>query len=561
MSDERRDTFGQFKRFFAPPVYEGDKDKTRAAALLNTVLLSLFALGSLLTLITALLSVGDPTILGRLAIGVATATLSLVMWFIARRGYVRAASIAIVSVLLVNATLAISSDGSIRSPLGSVYVLCILIAGLLIGTRAAVIFAALSLLALLGLHFAETWGLLNSSPKSSSELTDWATYAAVFSVSTIILGLATRRIKAALRRALQNEGALAESNRLLEANRTALRERNEMLRTTVQQYDDYMVQVGRGDLSGRLPLNGNGHRSNDPMIALGRRLNETVASLHGMIVQTRETADDLGSAAAAILAATTQQAFGTGEQSAAISETTTTVDEVRAIAEQSVTRAKVVAQAARRTLEVSQVGQQSVQETIQSMAQIKVRVEGIAENILALSEQTQQIGEIISTVNDIASQSNMLALNASVEAARAGEHGKGFSVVAVEVRNLAEQSRQATAQVKAILSDIQRATNATVMATEEGIKGVDAGVDLASQAQDAIEQLSGVIDESAQAAMQMVAGGQQQASGIEQISVAMGNINQATVQSLASTRQAEKAAQDLNGLARSLREVVGRYQV
>jgi methyl-accepting chemotaxis protein len=274
---------------------------------------------------------------------------------------------------------------------------------------------------------------------------------------------------------------------------------------------------------------------------------------------TQQTVQELSSTASEILAVTTQQASGANEQSAAISQTTTTVDELKTIAEQSVSRAQEVAGASRRTVEVSRAGQRSVQETIGSMGQIKVRVEGIAENILALAEQTQQIGEIISTVNDIAAQSNILALNASVEAARAGEYGKGFAVVAVEVRNLAEQSQQATAQVRAILSDIQKATNATVMATEEGTKRVDEGVQLAAQAQEAIEQLAGVIDESAQAAAQMVAGGRQQSAGVEQVALAMQNINQATVQSLASTRQAEKAARELNDLARSLTEIVEQY--
>jgi methyl-accepting chemotaxis protein len=188
-------------------------------------------------------------------------------------------------------------------------------------------------------------------------------------------------------------------------------------------------------------------------------------------------------------------------------------------------------------------------------------VEGIAENILALSSQAQQIGEIIATVNGIAAQSNMLALNASVEAARAGEHGKGFAVVAAEVRNLAEQSKQATAQVRAILSDIQNGINATVMATEEGTKVVDQGLELAGQTGAVIEQLGSTINQAAQSAMQMRAGGQQQATGVEQIALAMQNINQATAQSLASTRQAEKAAQDLNDLARSLAEIVEQYQL
>jgi methyl-accepting chemotaxis protein len=337
-------------------------------------------------------------------------------------------------------------------------------------------------------------------------------------------------------------------------------EQREYLETTIKEYVEYMEAVGQGDLTLRMDLDGNGEQ-NDMLDVLGHTLNRTTATVQDMIRQIHDAATNLNSSAAKILAATTQQASGASEQSAAISQTTTTVDELKTIAEQSVTRAQDVAGASQRTVEVSHAGQRSVGEIIKSMREIKVGVEGIAENILALSEQTQQIGDIIATVNDIASQSNILALNASVEAARAGEYGKGFAVVAVEVRNLAEQSQQATAQVRTILSDIQKATNATVMATEEGTKGVDAGVHLTEQAGDAIAQLAAVIQESAQAAAQMVAGGRQQSTGVEQVALAMQNINQTTVQSLASTRQAEKAARELNELARSLTEIVEQYRL
>lgn len=283
-------------------------------------------------------------------------------------------------------------------------------------------------------------------------------------------------------------------------------------------------------------------------------------SLREMLTSISNAATNLSSAAAEILAATTQQASGASEQSAAISQTTTTVEEVKTSAEQAAMRAQDVATASQRTVEVARSGQSSVQATIESMSMIKERVEGISENLLALSDQTQQIGEIIATVNEIASQSNMLALNASVEAARAGEHGKGFAVVATEVRSLAEQSRQATDQIKAILSEIQKATNSTVMATEEGVKGVDRGVQLSMQSREAIEQLAAVINESAQVAAQVVASGQQQQTGIDQISLAMQNINQVTLQSLASTRQAEKSAQGLNDLARQLSEILAQYR-
>jgi methyl-accepting chemotaxis protein len=279
-----------------------------------------------------------------------------------------------------------------------------------------------------------------------------------------------------------------------------------------------------------------------------------------LLQETQQTVHELSTAAAEMLAVATQQMSGANEQSAAISQTTTTVEEVRAISEQAVARAQEVVDASQRTVQTSRAGQKAVRQNISEMAHIKERVESIAENILALSEQTQQIGEIIATVSDIAVQSNMLALNASVEAARAGEHGKGFAVVAAEVRNLAQQSRHATAQVKAILSDIQSGIDTTVMATEEGTKVVDSGVRLVAETQAVIEQLTNVIDESAQAAMQLVAGGQQQASGVAQIAVAMQSINQATQQSLASAHQVERTAQDLNELSLGLTETVEQYQ-
>ena len=363
-------------------------------------------------------------------------------------------------------------------------------------------------------------------------------------------------------------GILATTfNQMVERLRQMLeteRQQRERLQTTIARYMAFVAKGATGNLSERLTIEDDGNSDSgemDPLIALGHSLNETAAALQRMISQIREEAGNLSAASVEILAATTQQASGSSEQSAAISETTTTVEEVKAIAEQAVARAQEVANAAQRTMSVSQSGREAVHNSIESMAQIKARVEGIAENILALSEQTQQIGEITATVSDIAAQSNMLALNASVEAARAGEHGKGFAVVAAEVRNLAEQSRQATIQVKAILSDIQNGINATVIATEEGTKVVEDGERLMAKTSDVIDQLGRVIDESAQAAAQVVAGGQQQSSGIEQIALAMQNINQAMVQSMASTRQTEKAAQDLNELATRLHEMVKQYQL
>ena len=152
-----------------------------------------------------------------------------------------------------------------------------------------------------------------------------------------------------------------------------------------------------------------------------------------------------------------------------------------------------------------------------------------------MSEQTQDIGEIITTVNDLTQQSNLLAVNAAIEASKAGEHGKGFAVVAQEIKSLADQSKQATAQVRAILSDIQKATSASVMAAEQVSKAVETGVAQAAESGDSIRRLAEAIAESAQAATQIAASSQQQFAGMNQVALAMENIKQASQQNVAST--------------------------
>ncbi|HEU5011440.1 MAG TPA: methyl-accepting chemotaxis protein [Roseiflexaceae bacterium] len=330
----------------------------------------------------------------------------------------------------------------------------------------------------------------------------------------------------------------------------------ETLERTVADYLSFVQQVAGGNLVQRLTITQDG-----ALGQLGEGLNDMVENLHQLTSQVQAANASIVAAAAEILAATTQQAASAAEQSAAITQTTTTIEEVKMIAQQTAQQASQVAHDNQAMLMVAHMGTEAVEETVGGMRQIRARVEGIAQTILALSEQTQAISTIITTVNELADQSNLLALNAAIEAARAGEQGKSFAVVAQHVRELAERSKTATAQVREILSEIQRSTNAAVLVTEEGTKGVEAGGQLAGQAGQVIHRIAAEVENGAQANVQIAAAAQQQTTGMAQIGQAMGSIQQATTQALASTRQAERAAQDLHTLAQSLQQTITVYQL
>jgi methyl-accepting chemotaxis protein len=345
----------------------------------------------------------------------------------------------------------------------------------------------------------------------------------------------------------------------------------EYLEDVLNSYMRFVERVSRGDLTARLSLNGQTGSNlivanvnvdqDDNLLRLGYNLNRMVEALHSMASQTRDVASSLSEAAAQILDSSTQQITSATQQDASVSQTTSTVAEVRATVAETAERAQMVAEAAQQSVEISRQGQHAVAETIEGMNVIRSRVESIAENILMLSERTTQIGDIIATVNAIADQSKMLALNASIEAARAGEEGRGFAVVAMEVRNLAEQSRQATAQVRDILSEIQQATNTAVMVTEEGTKGVDLGVQLVDRAGRAIRELAGKLEDASQSAMQIAASTRQQSQGMDQLTAAMSSIKSVTSSTATSMQQSQRNAKDLNEMARQMESAISQYKL
>ena len=294
---------------------------------------------------------------------------------------------------------------------------------------------------------------------------------------------------------------------------------------------------------------------------LGNAFALMIENLQKLTRQVAEGVNVLGASTNQISTSTTQLASGATETAVAVTETSTTVEEVRQTAQVATQKAKLVSDSAQQVAQAAQAGQRSTETTLEAMQRIRQQMESIAESMTRLSEQTQAIGQIIATVDDLAAQSNLLAVNAAIEAAKAGDQGKGFGVVAQEVRSLAEQSKQATGQVRAILNDIQKATTAAVMATEQGAKAVEFGVKQSSEAGQSIQVLSASVNEAAQAATQIAASSQQQLVGVDQVASAMGSIKQASAQNADSARQLQTAAHNLKELGQKLELAIKRYKV
>jgi methyl-accepting chemotaxis protein len=268
------------------------------------------------------------------------------------------------------------------------------------------------------------------------------------------------------------------------------------------------------------------------------------------------TINTLASSSTQISATIDQQERIASQQAASVNETTTTMDELEASCRQAAEQAKAAVTAAQQALGLAQGGTQAVEATLEGMFILEKKVGAIAEQILFLSEQADQIGSISQLVSDLANKTNMLAFNSSVEAVRAGEHGKGFSVVANEIRKLADQSEKSAEKITALVSEIQSAINSTVMVTDEGTKTVAAGVQTAQKTNQAFAGVADAVNKVVLNNQQISLNLKQQVDAMQQIVEAMETINKGAKETASGISQTKSGTERLNEAALVLKRIV-----
>ena len=316
------------------------------------------------------------------------------------------------------------------------------------------------------------------------------------------------------------------------------------------------IAQGEGDLTQRID-----ETRKDELGELGHWFNQFISNIQQVVRQAVHPTNDVASAADQIAATSQQMATGMTDQAQQASQISSAVEQMSASTIEVARQSHDASENAQSAGEFATNGSSVVQQSIDGMNSISLIVNDSANAINELGKRSEQIGQIINVINDIADQTNLLALNAAIEAARAGEHGRGFAVVADEVRKLAERTTTATEEVAQSIQDIQTQTRAAVERISQGTDTVEQGVQLANQADDALKQIVNSATQVAGMIQSIASAAQQQSTSSELISQNITAINSVTQQSAEGTRQTALAAEQLSERSTQLKNLIGHFKV
>ena len=287
-----------------------------------------------------------------------------------------------------------------------------------------------------------------------------------------------------------------------------------------------------------------------------RNLKGEIDKSSRLISSIREAIVQLSSSTSEMMAIASQQSSGAAEQASAVQQVTTTSEEIAVTAKQITGNAKSVETMAETTSHSSNEGMTDVTNATGGMARLRVQVQSIAESMVQLGDNSQKIGGIVEIIDEISDQTNLLALNAAIEAAGAGEAGRRFAIVAQEVKRLAERTVEATRQIRGLIEEIQKATNSTVMVTEEGTKAVDAAAALVDKVQLSFGEIIGMVEETVRSAREISLSTQQQTLACEQMADTMTEVRDVARQVAESAQETEGAVAQIMRLTDRLKDLV-----
>jgi methyl-accepting chemotaxis protein len=287
---------------------------------------------------------------------------------------------------------------------------------------------------------------------------------------------------------------------------------------------------------------------------------KVIETLRTFVSEINEAALRLSSSASQVLAASTQHETSSTQQAAAIHETTATMEELKHASAQIAENAGAVARVAEETLGAARAGRGAIGEFIQAMQQIRSDGVAVAESIAKLTKRVERIGTVVEVIDEIADRSDLLALNAALEGSRAGEAGKGFSIVAAEMRRLAENVLESTKEIKNLITEIREATVAAAGAADASKVATESGEKLGAVAAHSVEGILAGVQETSDAARVINLATQQQRTATEQVVASMAEIEDVTRQTTQASKQATGAASELTGLAGRLSELIKRFK-
>lgn len=322
-----------------------------------------------------------------------------------------------------------------------------------------------------------------------------------------------------------------------------------------QALDALIALVREGDLS-RWNTS-----TEDPQLApLLEGFGKVIETLRTFVREMNEAALRLSSSANQVLAASTQHETSSTEQAAAIHETTATMEELKHASAQIAENAGAVARVAEETLGAARAGRGAIAEFIQAMQQIRSDGIAVADSIAKLSKRVERIGTVVEVIDEIADRSDLLALNAALEGSRAGEAGKGFSIVAAEMRRLAENVLDSTKEIKSLITEIREATANAGSAADASKVATESGEKLGAVAAQAVEGILAGVQETSDAARVINLATQQQRTATEQVVASMAEIEDVTRQTTQASKQATGASAELSQLAGRLAELIKRFK-